>query len=127
MKRMLLLTPLFLAGCHVIHHRYDGNSLITPGTVLPRESQPIGRIAGSRKAFFLFFGLIPLSSSSASGPNIAEYEANQNMKDWNGITHLQIQEEFGPLDLLVNFLTLNLFTMMSVDVRGEVHRYSRIS
>ena len=75
----------------------------------------------AKKAMYLLFGLIPLND--ASGPEYADRLARTSVgDDYYGITELQIAEEANAIDVIVSVLTLGLFSMMTVQVEGQVHR-----
>jgi hypothetical protein len=116
---MLLVT---LGGCRVIHHDYRGDREISPGTQLSRNGKVVGKVEGSKKALFLLFGLIPLNSGS--GPELAEDLAEASHgANFDGITRLRIDERENVVDVIVNSLVGILFSMMTVEVEGEVQQF----
>ena len=110
-----------LPSCFVMTHDYDGNRELTPGTTLSRPSEELGYVDGSKKATFLLFGLIPLNDGS--GAQLAEDLALEKYENFDGITRIKIHEEAGPLDVIVNALVGIIFSMQSVEVRGDVQRF----
>ena len=126
MKKLLCLffALAMLSGCHTLHHKYSGNKQLTPGTKLTQNSARIGTVQGSKKAFYLFFGLIPLNSPS--GPSMVDSMARKKFGDkFDGITHIKIREEMGVLSSIVNVFVGFIFSMMDVEVEGQVHRFEK--
>ena len=111
------------SGCHVLHHKHDGDALITPGTKLPRPSESIGQIEGRNKSFFLLFGLFPMNNNS--GPQYAVELAREQFGDeFDGITNLRMSEQMDAVDVIVNTLFGIVFSMMTTEVEGDVHKYT---
>ena len=113
-----------LSSCMTIKHDYDGPKQITLGTKLMKPSKSVGNIEGGKKAFFLFFGLFRLNDPS--GPRIAEDVATRQFgkTGYDGVTRMRIDEEMDVLDVIVSTITLNLFSMSSVQVEGQVHKFT---
>ena len=118
----LLCSAFALSGCHVMHHKYEGSRVITPGTTLPQASTKIGEVDGRKKSFYLIFGLIPINGNS--GPDYADKLAVDDYgSDYDGITHFEMSEEMDAIDVIVNIFVGIIFSMMTVEVEGDVHQY----
>ncbi len=114
---------LLCSSCQVITHDYSGSKQITPGTQLTQPSGRVGHIAGSQKAMFLLFGLIPINDNS--GATLADDLARNAFADnFDGKPNLQISEEATVLDVIVNAFVGFIFSMMTVEVEGDVHTFS---
>ncbi len=113
---------LVLPSCFGISHDYVGPREITPGTKLSQPSEKLGDIKGDKKATFLFWGLIPLSSSS--GAQLADDLAVSQHADVDGVTRVRIHEEASAVDVIVGTLTLGIFWMMTVETEGEAHAFT---
>jgi hypothetical protein len=115
---LLLLTT----SCYTIVHDYGGRRAVTPGEQLPEASESLGSVSGSKRACFLFWGLFP--TNDVSGAGIVESAAAANRgDDFDAISRVRIREEQDALDVIVEFVTLGIFTMITVEAEGEVHRY----
>jgi len=123
MKNLLLIAVLLVSSsCFTVVHEYRGAREITPGTKLSQASTKLGRVSNSKKACFLFWGLVDLNS--ASGAELAEEAAVANQgQAFDGLTHLSIHEEQTWVDVVVEVLTLGIFSMLTVEVEADVHRF----
>lgn len=120
---IVLAWLLVSTSCYVVHHEYDGPKQLTPGTKLLRSSTPIASIEGSKIVGFCLFGWIPLADSS--GPRLAESLADSAVgrDNYDGITHLHIEDGQHVLGVIVQTLTIGLFGFYSVSVTGDVERF----
>ena len=123
MKNLMLAATLLLTtSCYTVVHDYRGVREVTPGTTLTQPSTKLGDVQESKKACFLFWGLVDLNS--ASGPQLVEEAAVANHgQDFDGLTHVRIHEEQGPVDVIVEILTLGIFSMLTVESEAQVHRF----
>ena len=123
MKTQAIVLALLLCtqSCRTIRHDYSGDKLMTPGTILTGDAADLGTIQGSKKAWYLLFGLIPLNDSS--GVELAEDLANDSYgSDYDGISHIRIREEAGFWDEFLRIVTLGLVSTMTVEVEGKGRR-----
>lgn len=119
---MLAATMLLSTACYTVVHDYRGTREVTPGTQLSQPSTKLGNVNDSKKACFLFWGLLDLNS--ASGPELVEEQAIANHgQDFDGLTHVRIHEEQGAVDVIVEILTLGIFSMLTVESEAQVHRF----
>ena len=124
MKPLLIAlgSMLLASSCYTVRHEYQGKHEITPGTRLSQPSTTVGRVHAERRAKYLLWGLIDLNSASA--PMLLDDEAMRTHGQFDGITRVSIHEEMDVLDVIVTGLTLGIFSMISVETEGEVHRYA---
>lgn len=123
-----LALPLFLLStlpaCWTVTHEYHGQREITPGTSLSQPSTKLGEVDDWKKATFLFWGLLPLNSDTASGPDVVERAAVQGYgHEFDGITRVKIEEEQSAIDVVVQILTVGLFSMVTVEVDADVEQF----
>ena len=126
MKRQtacVLLCATLLPGCYTVQHDYAGPLEITPGTHLSQESTSLGMVRSKKKATFLFWGIVDLSTASA--PDSLEAAAkSQYGADIDGVVRVKIHEEENALDVVVGVLTLGIYSMITVESEGEAHRFT---
>jgi len=119
---LIAATLLFTTSCFTVVHDYDGPREITPGTQLTRSSTKLGNVSASRKATFLFWGLLDLKT--VSGAELLDEAAlTSHGKDFDGLTHVRIHEEQEAIDVIVEILTLGIFSMLSVDAEAQAHSF----
>ncbi|MEM1450671.1 MAG: hypothetical protein AAF957_20620 [Planctomycetota bacterium] len=124
MKHPILAAGLLLlsTSCYTMVHDYGGSREITPGTTLSRPSENVGTINTSKNAYFLFWGLLP--TNDASGATQAETAAIADYgENFDGISHVRIHEEQGALGVIVEIITLGIFSMYTVESEGQVRRF----
>ena len=124
MKNLILMAAslLLTTSCFTVVHEYKGSREITPGTRLTRPSTKLGNVSRDKKACFLFWGLVDLNN--ASGPELLEDAAEKNQgQGFDGLTRVRIHEEQTAVDVIVEVLTLGIFSMLTVETEAEVHRY----
>ena len=111
------MVVLALSGCQVIRHDYRGRRQLTPGTKLLTPSSRLGEVEGSRKAKFLFFGLLPVNdgSGAALAEELAVAEYGEGV---TGITQIRIDEFNTAGDVLLNLVVGFLFSTRTVHVTG---------
>ncbi|MEM9382204.1 MAG: hypothetical protein AAGB93_19775 [Planctomycetota bacterium] len=124
MKHPILAAGLLLlsTSCYTMVHDYGGSREITPGTTLSRPSESIGNVNTSKNAYFLFWGL--LATNDGSGVAQAEVAAVADYgEDFDGISHVRIHEEQTALGVVVEIITLGIFSMYKVESEGQVRRF----
>ena len=113
---------LLLTSCYTIVHDYTGAREITPGTTLSQPSESLGRVTANKKAYFLFWGL--LETNEGSGAQLVEDAAIADYgEDFDGVSHVRIHEEQDALGVIVELLTLGIFSMYTVESEGDVRRF----
>ena len=120
---IIFICLCLFTGCYTVDHHYRGVKEITPGTKLSQPSVSIGNVQGSKKRFYLLAGIIPLND--ASGAELVDDLATQNYAGHDGVTRVKIAEKMDVVDCIVNALIGGIFGMMTVEVSGEVHQYSK--
>ena len=112
-------------SCYSITHNYGGSKELTPGTKLTRPSEKVGEIEGGASAWFLLWGIVPLSR--ANGPQLAATLADDKCgpASWDGITHLHITEELDGLGATLMFFSLGLVSRYTVSISGEIDHFAK--
>ena len=125
MQRLIPVAALLLlaTSCFTVVHEYQGPREVTPGTVLSKPTTNIGTVAGKRKATFLFWGLVDLQK--ASGPDLAESLAVTTFgDDFDGLSHVRVNEEQDTVDVILEIITLGIFSRLTIETEAEVHQYA---
>ncbi|MEM6671435.1 MAG: hypothetical protein AAF726_01245 [Planctomycetota bacterium] len=79
-------------------------------------------MSGTKRAYFPFWGLLP--TNDGSGAQLAETEAIANYgQEFDRVSHARIKEEQDPLGVLVEIITLGIFSMYNVEAQGQVRRF----
>ena len=126
--RMLRIIPiaalmLMASSCFTVVHEYQGAREVTPGTVLSKPTTNVGKVAGTRKATFLFWGLVDLQN--ASGPDLAESLAVSSFgEDFDGLTHVRVNEEQTTVDVILEIITLGIFSRLTIETEAEVRTFA---
>lgn len=117
---LLVLLSALCPACTSIVHDYDGPREMTPGTRLTVPSTKIAEIRGEKKAFYLFFGLIPLNNGS--GPQLADDVVVEYLgEEAVGVSQLEIYEGFTTWDVIRNLLVGPLIATRTVSIQGQGH------
>jgi len=108
---LALAFVLSIIGCATLPLE---SKLDKPVSMTKLKNNSSGRFVSQNKAFWLFWGLVPLSIPQVDavvGPQVASHTGAQNLK---------IVKEHNVLDIIVTALTNGILYMETVTIEGEV-------
>ena len=107
------LLAIVLCSCYTVNLRNPGGQ---PPAQMGPGGTPVGHFIEDRHAHFLIYGLINVGT-----PNVSEVLDEQvKMKQGSAVTNLQITTTHSFVDGLINLITFNIYSPVTVEFEGDV-------